>query len=126
MDKKPIPELNKTYYCYDDGKPYLSRQYEVKVVGIIPFDEASEFYKDLWRMATEQCDWLFDKTDYIIETISYELDYPEVEIMGRTNDGGWFGLGRPEEDGFLNTYLYSGRLDIDNSITKNLHKSYDK
>ncbi len=37
---KNIPEIGKTYNCFDDGKISKSRMYQVTITEIIPFEKA--------------------------------------------------------------------------------------
>jgi hypothetical protein len=40
--KQPIPEISKTYNCFDDGKIKRDRMYQVTITDIIPFEQADE------------------------------------------------------------------------------------
>jgi hypothetical protein len=107
-----IPEINKIYNCFDDGKISHSRLYTVEVIEIIPFDKIDEETLNEWKEQVEQCYWLFAKeTDYFIKTINGECG--EDAIFVRTLDGGWFSIGM---------FMNSGRLDIDGSLLKILNK----
>ncbi|MCK9429210.1 MAG: hypothetical protein M0R17_04340 [Candidatus Omnitrophica bacterium] len=106
---KQIPEIGKTYNCFDDGKITHSRLYTVDVTDVIPFDKIDEETLNEWRKEVKECDWLYaKKTDYFIKTDNGE-DGDAVFV--RTLDGGWFSIG---------TFMNSGRLDIDGSLTKQL------
>lgn len=103
---KPIPEIGKTYNCFDDGKISHSRLYTVDVVSVIPFENIDEDTLDEWVERVEECDWLFAKeTDYFIKTSNGE-DGDAVFV--RTLDGGWFSIGQ---------FMNSGILDIDGEFT---------
>ncbi len=100
-----IPEINKVYNCFDDGKIRHSRLYQVTVKEIIPFEEIDEDTLEQWRDEVEQCYWLYAKeTDYFIKTDNGS----DIETFVRTKNGGWFSMG----------FMCSGRLDIDGSLMK--------
>lgn len=110
---KPIPEIGKTYNCFDDGKIRRSRLYTVDVVDVVPFDKIDNETLDEWRDCVEGCSWLFAKeTDYFIKTDNGE---DGSTAFVRTLDGGWFSIG-----GFMN----SGRLDVDGELTAILNDCY--
>lgn len=112
-----LPEINKTYNYFDDGKIRESRRFPVTITEIIPFDMVDENTHTTWEMEHNQCDWLYAKTtDYFIKGIIKE-DTPDYKqefdvIFARTIDGGWFSLG-----------WWSGRLDVNGSLTKMLGES---
>jgi len=104
-----IPELNKTYNCFDDGKITLSRLYTVDVIAIIPFGKIDAKTLNEWKERIEESPWLFAKeTDYFIKTINGE-DGDATFV--RTIDNRWFSIG---------SFMNSGLLDIDGSLTKQL------
>lgn len=110
---KPIPEIGKTYNCFDDGKIRHSRLYTVDVKEVISFDKIDNETLNEWKEQVEQCYWLFAKeTDYFIKTENGE---DGNAIFVRTLDGGWFSIG-----GFMN----SGRLDVDGELTYILYETY--
>lgn len=110
-----VPEVGKTYNCFDDGKMSYSRLYTVDVVRVIPFDECSDEEKYEWEEKSSECNWLFaSKTDYLVFTENGEAG---DAIFARTIDGGWFSLG---------WFMNSGRLDIDGALTKWLEETYPK
>jgi hypothetical protein len=103
---KQVPEIGKTYNCFDDGKITLSRLYTVDVVGVIPFDKIDKKTLKEWKKQVEHCDWLFAKeTDYFIKTANGE---DGNATFVRTLNGGWFSLGQ---------FMNSGRLDVDGDLT---------
>lgn len=106
-----LPEIGKTYNCFDDGKIRESRMYQVTINEIIPFEKADKQLLELWENEGLSSYWLFDKTDYFIKFTSNEFVDEPNGVFARTKDGGWFGLGN---------YWNSGRLDIDNSLTESL------
>ena len=111
---KKIPELNKTYNCFDDGKISKSRLYEVEVRLIVPFNEIDKKTLDIWKTEVKQCYWLYnEKTDFFIITDNGEEDDNE-EIFVRTKDNGWFSIG-----GFMGC----GSLDVDGELTKLLNEN---
>ena len=64
---KNLPEIGKTYNCFDDGKIRKSRMYQVTITEIIPFEKADNEILELWKETISSCYWLFDKTDYFIK-----------------------------------------------------------
>ena len=114
---KPIPELNKEYHIFDDGKIRPYRHYIAKIVEIIPFDKCED--KNLieaWKEHSQQSWWLFEKeTDYFIKATSLYDKNPLY--FARTQDGGWFSIDYPD--------IWMGtRLDIDGSLYKILVEQY--
>jgi hypothetical protein len=106
---KGVPEIGKTYNCFDDGKITNSRLYTVDVKEVVAFDEIDKETKDNWLEQVEQCHWLFSKkTDYFIKTGNGEKG---DAVFVRTKCGGWFSLGN---------FMNSGRLDIDGKLTETL------
>ena len=108
-----LPEIGKTYNCFDDGKIHKSRMYQVTITEIISFEKADNELLELWKEEGELNYWLFEKTDYFIKFKSNEFKDEPNGVFARTKDGGWFGLGN---------WWNSGRLDIDGSLTAILDK----
>lgn len=109
-----IPEINKTYNCFDDGKISTSRLYTVTVKEIIPFDEIDEKTLYYWKEEAKQCHWLYKpETDYFIKTIN-EDDEIEFFVRIKKYNDGWFSIG-----GFLK----GGLLDIDGEFMKILQEN---
>lgn len=109
-----IPELNKTYYFFDDGKIFPSRRYEVLITEIIPFDKIDEELLVEWTIAVEKYPWLFNKeTDYFIKGNLNTGDEIIELIFVRTKNNGWFSF---------NDYWWDGRLDIDGTLNKSLEE----
>lgn len=107
---KKIPEIGKTYNCFDDGKITHSRLYTVEVSEVIPFNEIDEKTLNEWKEVVEECNWLFAKeTDYFVKTINGE---DGNAVFVRTLNGGWFSIGE---------FMNSGRLDVDGSLTNILN-----
>lgn len=135
-----IPQKDKTYKFYDDGK--TSREYDAVVLRILSkdeakaikfkarldddnelstyydkswgFDEQYTFHKslyDIWENAVKNIDWVFSNdTDWFIEC-SIPL-YDEYPIwFVRTNNGGWFSLD-------IQSSWQGGLLDVDNQVQK--------
>ena len=113
--EQPIPELNKKYHMFDDGKISLSRHYVVKIVEVIPFEECSDTHLiSFWEDEQKKSPWLYaEETDYIVKGVSLSLLEPQYFV--RTVDGGWFSLG-----------WWGSRLDIDGSLYAQMHKYYDE
>ena len=106
-----LPEIGKTYNCFDDGKISKSRMYQVTITEIIPFEKADNELLQLWKEEGLPSYWLFEKTDYFIKFTSNEFKDEPNGVFARTKNGGWFGLGN---------FWNSGRLDIDGSLTYSL------
>lgn len=111
MKKQELPEIDKIYNCFDDGKIRKSRMYQVKITEIIPFEKADSELLQLWEEEGLPCYWLFEETDYFIKFISTESEDESNGVFARTKDGGWFGLGN---------FWNCGRLDIDGKLTETL------
>ena len=105
-----LPEIGKTYNCFDDGKISKSRMYKVTITEIIPFDKADDELLELWKEVLSIY-WLFEKTDCFIKFKSTEFKDKPNGVFARTKNGGWFGLGN---------YWNKGLLDIDGSLTDSL------
>jgi hypothetical protein len=107
---KGVPEIGKTYNCFDDGKITNSRLYTVDVKEVVAFDEIDKETKDNWLEQVEHlAPWLYaEKTDYFIKTENGEKG---DAVFVRTKCGGWFSLGN---------FMNSGRLDIDGKLTEML------
>jgi hypothetical protein len=102
-----LPEIGKTYNCFDDGKIRESRRYEVKVKEIIPFKEIDKDTLDQWKEEVKNCYWLYaTDTDYFIKTWNGD----DIETFVRTKDREWFSMG----------FMCSGILDIDGSLAQSL------
>ena len=100
---KQVPQIGKTYNCFDDGKISHSRLYTVDVVDVIPFGKIDKDTLNEWKEQVEECGWLFAKeTDYFIKTANSESSFV------RTLNGGWFSTGQ---------FMNSGRLDVDGELT---------
>jgi len=103
-----IPELNKEYDYFDDGKIRQNRHHRVKITAVIRYEDIDDNTKSNWKDEVLCCDWLYNTdTDYFIKgTIE---DVNENLVFVRTIDGGWFSLG-----------WWSGRLDVDGSLMSRL------
>jgi hypothetical protein len=99
-----IPELNKEYDYFDDGKVNLSRHDKVTIMELVCFNKIDKETKDYWQEKVEQCYWLYTKdTDYFVKGRLKESEQDVIFV--RTLDNGWFSLG-----------WWAGRLDIDGSL----------
>ena len=109
---QPIPKKNKKYSYFDDGKISPSRHSFMKILDVIPFEEASYEMNKFWEGMKKETPWIFAKeTDYFI--IGYEM--PDdgdhmwqtiyTTLFARNIDGGWYGVRTddPSTD-------YTGRL----------------
>jgi len=105
-----IPEVNKTYNYFDDGKITHGRIQKVEIKQIIPFDKIDAGTMFLWEVEIEECNWLYNKqTDYFVE--AYLPEVTETIMFVRCINNGWFSLG-----------WWAGRLDIDGKLTKQLNE----
>ena len=114
---KPIPELNREYHIFDDGKIKPSRHYTALIKDYIPFEECTdEGLLNAWREQASECNHLFAEfTDYFVVAIS---DYDANPLyFVRTNGGGWFSLDYPN-------WWMGARLDIDGSLYKQMVEDY--
>lgn len=109
---QPIPKKNKKYSYFDDGKISPSRHSFMKIIDVIPSDEASPDMLDFWDAMKTSSDWIFAKeTDYFI--IGYEMpDYGDhnwqtihTTLFARDEDGGWYGFRTNDPDGYWNGRL---------------------
>lgn len=112
LDMK-IPEINKKYNYFDDGKIKEDRRLEVVIKDIIPFSKIDNSILELWKEEIEECDWLYAKeTDYFIKG---DLEvYNEIKniIFVRTVYDEWFSIG-----------FWGGILDVDGSLFKEINNS---
>lgn len=126
-NKLNLPELYKFYNCYDDGKVRYSRKYQVLVTNIIKFSEANKELIKAWNYNVNNYNWLFDTTDFFIETVSYETDIPLIQYFAkRKGTNLWFGLGELDFNGDPRGSMFcSGLLDVDGKLTKFLNENYE-
>lgn len=115
MEKKiGIPELNKEYDYFDDGKINPSRHDKVTITELVQFNKIDDETKANWLEEVEQCYWLYNKeTDYFVKGRLKEIK--EDVIFVRTLDNEWFSLG-----------WWAGHLDIDGKLTEILNKALEK
>ncbi len=104
-----IPEINKEYDYFDDGKIKLSRHDKVTITELVHFDKIDEDTKVEWLDQVKRCYWLYNKeTDYFVKGRLKETK--EDVIFVRTLNGGWFSLG-----------WWGGRLDVDGRLIAQLN-----
>lgn len=102
-----IPQIDKTYKCFDDGKVNRGRMYEVTIRELVPFKEMTdELILDIWKDCSTDSSLFSEETDYFC--LCYDDPDEELEVFVRTKNGGWFGIS--------NKFLVGGRLDIDGSL----------
>jgi len=112
---KAMPEIGKTYNCFDDGKISYGRLYTVYVVDVIPFKDVDNETLDRWRELVVECSSLFaDETDFFVKTTDGENGGNTFFV--RTTDGGWFSIGE---------FMDSGRLDVDGELTNILNNKFN-
>ena len=106
------PILGQTYNYFDDGKIRPSRRMEVVITEIIPFNKINEETLNDWKQEVEYCDWLYaKKTDFFVKAdLKVSENKIEKIIFVKTINNNWFSLG-----------WWSGRLDIDSSLTDRLN-----
>jgi hypothetical protein len=103
-----IPEINKTYNCFDDGKISETRRYEVKIKEVIPFANIDSETLKVWKEEVEYHDWLYNTTtDYFVKCYTDEHD--EELVFVRDMQKGWYSLG-----------FWGGQLDIDGGLFKKM------
>jgi hypothetical protein len=79
-----LPEIGKTYNCFDDGKIRESRMYQVTINEIVPFEKADNELLELWEEEGLPSYWLFEKTDYFIKFTSNEFKDEPNGVFART------------------------------------------
>lgn len=109
-----IPEIGRTYYVYDDGKIRLSRESQVTILEVIPYNEApvevindwiAEYHAFWWNKA--------NVVDYFVKTVGYE---DNIIWFTRTVDGEWYSFG-------MNWFQFGGGyLDIEDKWHNKLIK----
>lgn len=113
-DKQVVPEVNKEYHAFDDGKISPSRHDIVKVLEVIPFEIAEPWLIESWKKNVEECYWLYDKeTDYFIKTECEGEEDPSYYV--RTTDGGWFSIG-----------WWGARLDVTGKLYEGMIKRLEE
>lgn len=114
---KLIPELNKEYHIFDDGKIRPSRHYKCTITAIIPFTECNDkALLEAWQQHTTECHWLFAKeTDYFVKATSSFDEHPLYFV--RTHEGNWFSIDYPN-------WWMGARLDIDGKLYKQMIEWY--
>ena len=113
-DKQTVPEVNKEYHTFDDGKISPSRHAITKVLEVIPFEIAESWLIESWKKNVEECYWLYEKeTDYFIKTEFEDEEDPSYFV--RTTDGGWFSLG-----------WWGARLDVTGKLYEGMVKRLEE
>lgn len=108
MNKQVMPEVGKTYNCFDDGKVKESRKYTVNIDCIVSFDCVDNKTLKRWGEVSTECGWLYaNETDYFIFATSDQEGQEEQEVFVRTTDGGWFSIGE---------WFGMSALDVDGSM----------
>lgn len=115
MDSVPIQ--GKTYFCYDDGKVRVSRQYRCIIKEVVPFEKVNKEIKSEWKKVVEEDPHLFSlETDYIIIG-EVSGDVERFQYFARTTYGGWFSFAVPMQDDVGQS------LDVDGNLTLKLIQS---
>ena len=124
-----LPEIEKIYKFYDDGKITYSRQYRYKIINVIPYDNVSDKIKEQYKTLVNYYNWIFSShTDYFI-TGKAEDDIIKDQVFMRTLKGDWFSnaisLNTKDFD-IIDREDVGGLLDVDGVITKELEQRYSK
>lgn len=118
-DLKPIPEIGKTYHCFDDGKIRFSRHYLIKVDGVYGYMEFKKKFPTWFARYLEHKkdhDYLFAKTTDKFVLSEHGEDNTR-QVFARTKWGGWFSIG---------DFMNSGQLDVTGELWDNLIKDIDR
>lgn len=100
--KEAVPEIDKEYYCYDDGKIRITREYTVVISELISYKRLPRNIKRLWQQEVIGAYWLYaTESDYFVKAIDPKRH--NEHWFCRTKDGGWFGFGRLFDCGRLDT-----------------------
>jgi len=113
IEYKParMPELDRYYSFFHDGKIRESRRYVVFITEIIPFSDINSEILELWEESVNEFNWLYAReTDFFIKG-NISASTLEEDYFVRTIDGGWFGIG-----------FWAGRLDVDGTLLKSIQK----
>ena len=124
---QPIPKKNKKYSYFDDGKIKPSRHSFMKILDVIPFEEASLEMIEFWEAMKSASDWIFAKeTDYFI--IGYEMpddsNYQTIHttLFARHDDRGWYGFRTDDPDGYWHGQLVTNPYFDYNEFVEELKK----
>lgn len=116
--------INKLYDCFDDGKITRSRMYQVYVIRSLDITEIPKELKELVNKEIENTPHLYDPNPKeILEAVTYECTFPQIEYFLPTKGGGYFGLGEiiydyDIKEYYCNSFFCSGRLDITGELRK--------
>ncbi len=106
-----IPETDKEYNHFDDGKIGDSRRTVVLITEIIEFENIDDETLKDWKNEQKLSTHLYKKeTDYFVKGILQENNTPVTYVRTRNNE--WFSLG-----------TYGGLLDVSGEATKRLNCS---
>jgi hypothetical protein len=118
MNKIVLPEKGCWYFCYDDGKINLGRLCKVKILAIIPFEDASEaLLKDWYKnFDNDSCPLFNETTPCFIKTHLINNDEPPIYFALMQNKTCFYSFQRPK-----NCYWSSNLLlDIDGKFTEQI------
>lgn len=124
-----LPEIEKIYKFYDDGKITYSRQYRCKIINIIPYNNVSDKIKEQYKTLVNHYNQIFSShTDYFIIG-KVEDDIIENQVFMRILKETWFSnainLNTKDFD-IIDREDVGGLLDVDGVITKELEQRYSK
>ena len=99
----PVPQVGEVRHFFDDGKMRDSRHYMATITKVIPYKNASQKLKKIWKKERWSCYWLYAyETDYFVKASIPKYDKMPIWFV-RTKDGGWFSID------FMGWWM-SGRL----------------
>jgi hypothetical protein len=126
---KPVPEINKSYKFYADGKITATRQYDATIESVLSFNDSLDYqvhsymlentvlvdaYRFAMRDQSDHMQIFAPETDYFIGCKIPNYSDNTVWFC-RDTKGGWASLA-------LEDYWQAGVLDVDGEMTKQLEE----
>lgn len=112
----PIPEINKIYISYEDGKHLADREYKVIVKDVLRYKQLPKKVKKLWKQQVKEYYWLYSPdSGYFVKALSLVGENDSIQYFVRTHGDGWFSLN-------TNNHGAHGELDVDGSIHEKVCK----
>jgi len=117
----PLPELNKKYDYFDDGKIHIQRRDKALITEIIPFDMIDKQTEGEWLKEVKQHSSVYSKqTDYFIKG---KLEEEDVDVIFvRTVKNKWFSLGWNAGGLDIEGNLLDKALDIERRLANKVLK----
>lgn len=118
---KPVPEVDKRYHCFDDGKITFSRHFIIKIDEVLGHQQFKRKYPEQfqqYREAVKGHYWLYSThSDRFVITHKGEND--ELGVYVRTKQGGWFGIGNWNNSATLDATgkLWEGLVEMIDQFT---------